>query len=69
MHGHDSAGCCVACHELDDIFSENEEDERQSQAEFRRGIKGVYMLTGDREEAAAAAAKELALLKRTARIE
>ena len=38
VHGHDSACGCAACHELDDIFSENEEDEKESQAEFRREV-------------------------------
>ncbi|MCD8392789.1 MAG: cadmium-translocating P-type ATPase [Cloacibacillus porcorum] len=36
VHGHDSG--CAACHALDNIFSENEEDEREQQAEFRREI-------------------------------
>ncbi|MBQ9882531.1 MAG: heavy metal translocating P-type ATPase, partial [Synergistes sp.] len=38
IHGHDDACGCAACHELDDIFSENEEDEKESQAEFRREV-------------------------------
>ncbi|MBR4401454.1 MAG: cadmium-translocating P-type ATPase [Synergistes sp.] len=38
IQGHDSACGCAACHELDDIFSENEEDEKESQAEFRREV-------------------------------
>lgn len=38
VHGHDSGCGCASCHALDNIFSENEEDEREQQAEFRREI-------------------------------
>lgn len=38
VHGHDSGCGCASCHAIDNIFSENEEDEREQQAEFRREI-------------------------------
>ena len=38
VHGHDSGCGCASCHALDNIFSENEDDEREQQAEFRREI-------------------------------
>ncbi|WP_279009519.1 heavy metal translocating P-type ATPase [Synergistes jonesii] len=36
VHGHESGCGCAACHAVDDIFSENEEDEKKAQSEFRR---------------------------------
>ena len=38
VHGHDSGCACASCHALDDIFSENEVDEREQRASFRREI-------------------------------
>lgn len=38
VHGHDSGCGCASCHALDDIFSENEIDEREQRASFRREI-------------------------------
>ena len=35
VHGHESGCGCAACHAVDDIFSENEEDEKKAQSEFR----------------------------------
>lgn len=36
VHGHESGCGCAACHAVDDIFSENEEDEKKARSEFRR---------------------------------
>lgn len=38
VHGHESGCGCAACHAVDDIFSENEEDEKKAQSEFRREV-------------------------------
>ena len=58
VHGHDSGCGCASCHTLDNIFSENEADEREHQAEFRREI--TFLAAAGAVFIAALALEELA---------
>ena len=38
VHGHDNACGCASCHIVDNIFSENEADEKEENSEFRKEV-------------------------------
>lgn len=64
VQGHDSGCGCASCHTLDNIFSENEADEREQRAEFRRettflaAVGAVFITALALEELAPAIAPE-----------
>ncbi len=58
VHGHDTACGCASCHVVDNIFAENEADEKEEQGEFRREL--IFLAVCGAIFLAALAAEEFA---------